>query len=121
MCIRDSVSGWAKDGVASLVEAGHIAGSNGELNPKEKITRAEFAQMMNNLLVKYIQSAGVNSTSVNGNVMINTPGVTLKNMVITGDLIIGDGVGNGVVTLDGVTVSGRTVIRGGGLNPVKII
>jgi hypothetical protein len=53
--------------------------------------------------------------------MINVPGVTLKDIKITGDLIIGDGVGNGDVTLDGITVTGRTIIRGGGVNSIKII
>jgi hypothetical protein len=108
------VSSWAKDGVTSLVSEGYVAGYNGQLNPKKYITRAEFAQIMDNLLKNYIKTAGTYTTDYTGNVMINVPGVTLKDIKITGDLIIGDGVGNGDVTLDGVTVTGRTIIRGGG-------
>ncbi|MGI6584807.1 MAG: S-layer homology domain-containing protein [Lutisporaceae bacterium] len=118
---KASVSQWAKDSVASLAEAGYIAGSNGKVNPKQYITRAEFAQIMDNLLKNYIKKAGTYTTVKTGNVMVNVPNVVLKDIAIKGDLIIGDGVGNGNVTLDGVTVSGRTVIRGGGINSIKII
>lgn len=117
---KNSLSQWAKDGGASLVAAGYVTGANGKISPKQYITRAEFAQIMDNLLKNYIKTAGTYTTDLNGNVMVNVPNVTLKNIKITGDLIIGDGVGNGDVTLDGVTVTGRTVIRGGGVNSIKI-
>ena len=45
------VSRWAKDAAASLISAGYISGSNGQLNPKQDITRAEFAQIMDNILM----------------------------------------------------------------------
>ncbi len=114
------VSQWAKDGVASLVSAGYVIGSNGQLNPKQDITRAEFAQILDNLLKQYIKKAGDVTEVVNGNIMVNTPGVTLKNLLVNGDLIIGDGVGDGEVVLDSVEVTGRLVIRGGGVNSIII-
>lgn len=52
--------------------------------------------------------------------MVNEPGVTLENVTINGDLIIGDGVGDGEVTLDNVNVTGRMVVRGGGENSIII-
>jgi uncharacterized protein YjdB len=115
------VSTWAKEETASLVNAGYVSGSKGKLNPKQNITRAEFAQLMDNILKNYVKTAGTYTSDLKGNVMINVPNVTLKGMTITGDLIIGDGVGDGDVTLDGVVVTGRTVIRGGGVNSIKII
>ncbi len=51
-----------------------------------------------------------------GNVIINTENVTLKNTKISGDLIIGDGTANSDITLDQLTISGRLVVRGGGSN-----
>jgi protein tyrosine/serine phosphatase len=105
------VSSWAKDGMASLVTTGYVVGSDGQLNPKQNITRAEFAQIRDNILKNYIKTAGTYTTDYTGNVMINVPGVTLKDIKITGDLIIGDGVGNGDVTLDGVTVKGRLLAQ----------
>jgi len=76
---------------------------------------------MDNLIKNYINKEGTYTEDYSGNLMINVPNVTLKGLTITGDLIIGDGVGNGTVTLDSVTVTGRTVLRGGGENSIRII
>ena len=117
---KESVSTWAAKDAASLVEAGYIAGSDGKLNPKANITRAEFAQMMDNLIKQYIKTDGTYTEIASGNVMINVPGVTLKNVVVKGDLVIGDGVGEGNVTLDNVDITGRMVVRGGGVNSIIV-
>ncbi|MBV1758124.1 MAG: S-layer homology domain-containing protein [Dethiosulfatibacter sp.] len=114
------ISSWAKDEVFSMIEAGYVKGSNGKLNPKATITRAEFAQLMDNLIKQYISVAGEYTEVVDGNIMINVPDVTLKDVTVTGDLIIGDGVGDGDVTLDGVEVTGRLLIRGGGNDTIII-
>lgn len=45
-----SVSGYARDAVASLVQIGVIRGSNGQLNPRETITRAETAIILHYVL-----------------------------------------------------------------------
>jgi hypothetical protein len=47
---NDKVSSWAEAAVAAMVEAGYVSGSNGKLNPKADITRAEFAQVLYNIL-----------------------------------------------------------------------
>ncbi|MDO5516569.1 MAG: hypothetical protein Q4F66_03370 [Clostridium sp.] len=52
------------------------------------------------------------------NVSINSPNVVLKNVHVTGDLILGEGVGEGTVTLENVTVDGNTIVNGGGENSV---
>ncbi len=118
---KDTISQESKYEMAAMVSAGYITGSAGKLNPKKNITRAEFAKVMENVLGNYIRSAGTYTKNLNGNVIISVPGVTLKNIKINGDLIIGDGVGDGEVTLDGVTVTGRTVVRGGGESSIKIV
>lgn len=118
---KTEVSVWAKKGLASLVTAGYISGYNDKLNPKQNITRAEFAQVMDNLIRTYINKEGTYTTINTGNVMVNVPNVTLKDLTINGGLIIGDGVGDGDVILENVTVTGRTVIRGDGENSIKII
>ena len=115
-----SISSWAKPAAAALVDAGYIQGSNGRLNPKENITRGEFAKIMDSLLTGYINSPGAVEEVPGGNVMINVPGVTLKNLAVKGDLIIGDGVGEGNVSLENVTIAGRLVVRGGGENSILI-
>lgn len=117
---KDSVSSWAKGGISALVSAGYVSGFNGQINPKQNITRAEFAKIMDNLVKIYIQKAETYSHDAQGNVMVNVPGAVLKNMTITGNLIIGDGVGNGDVTLENVVVTGTTIVRGGGVHSIRI-
>jgi len=118
---KSEISSWSEDGIASLVSAGYIAGSNGRLYPKQNITRAEFAQIMHNLLKHYIKTPGTYSKIPEGNIMINAPEITLKDVTVKGDLIIGDGAGDGNIILDNVKVTGRTVVRGGGPDSIKII
>jgi hypothetical protein len=116
----NELSVWAKEGTIGLINAGYINGSNGYINPRNNITRAEFAQIMHNIIKNYIVSPGTVDSINDGNVMINTPGVILKGVTITGDLIIGDGVGEGEVTLEDVNVEGRLLVRGGGENSIVI-
>jgi len=116
----DQVSSWAKGLVYAMVNAGYIGGDGTNLRPKDNITRQEFAVIFDKVIKTYVKTTDVVEAVSAGNVMVNTPGATLKNLTITGDLIIGDGVANGDVTLDNVTVTGRIVVRGGGQNSVHI-
>lgn len=114
---KSGIAAWALNDLCGLAEAGYIQGSNNKLNPTANITRAEFAVVMDNLVKQYIDEPGtVTEVAAKGNIMIRTAGVTLKNVTVKGDLIIGDGVGEGDATLDSVTVEGRTVVRGGGVD-----
>ena len=108
------VSSWASAHVCALVDGGYINGNaDGTLNPKGNITREEFAQMMHNIFKTYISNSGT-VTKVGANcVMIRTPGVTLKDVTVEGDLVLGDGVGAGDIVLDNVTIKGRLLCRGG--------
>ena len=114
------ISTWAREEVYGLIDAGYVKGSDGKINPKSTITRAEFAQLMFNVVKEYINTPGVNEKVAKGNVMINVPGVALRGATVDGDLIIGDGVGSGDVILDSVNITGRLVVRGGGENSIII-
>lgn len=116
----NEVSDWAKGEVYAVVNKGYVQGSDGKLNPKGNITRAEFAQVFDNILTEYIQTEGEYTSVADGNVIINTPNVTLKDLTVEGDLIIADGVGDGEVILDNVDIKGRLVVRGGGINSIII-
>ena len=107
---KDDVSAWAASSTAALVSAGHINGSNGKLNPKSNITRAEFAKLINSLASSYIDKNGTDSKTVNGNAVVRESGVSLSGMTVNGDLIIADGAEN--IKLDNVKVTGRIIIRG---------
>lgn len=72
---------------------------------------------------KTITSAGTYGPSsgiitVDGDLEITTANVTIQNIKITGDLILGEGIGEGDVTLKGVTVVGQTIVNGGGSNSI---
>lgn len=111
---RDSteISSWAKTSVAAMIEAGYISGSGGMLNPKANMTRAEFAALMDRIAKYYIRKEGTYTGTYDGSVMITVPGVILKDVTINGDLIIGDGVSDGEIILENVTILGRTIVRG---------
>lgn len=106
-----SVSSWAKDSVAALVENGYVDGANGRLNPKSNITRAEFSKVITGMAASYVGAEGVSSKPVEGNVIVRESGASLSGMTINGDLIIADSADK--VSLDNVKVTGRIVIRGG--------
>ncbi|WP_028307144.1 S-layer homology domain-containing protein [Desulfitibacter alkalitolerans] len=118
---KTDISDWAKPELAALAAAGYVKGDGRYLYPLANISRAEFAQVMHNIIKTYIKTSGTYTTVSSGNLMINAPDVTLKGVSVEGDLIIGDGVGTGSVTLDDVKIKGRTVIRGGGKNSIHII
>ncbi|MER2108659.1 MAG: S-layer homology domain-containing protein [Solibacillus sp.] len=50
--------------------------------------------------------------------VITSKDVTLQNVTIEGNLIIDEAVGEGEVYLNGVTVKGQTIVKGGGKNSV---
>lgn len=118
---KGQIADMFKGELSALAAGGYIVGNDNILNPKENITRAQFAQVMYNIIKEYINKAGTYLTVADGSIMVNVSGVTLKDVTITGDLILGDGIGTGDVTLDNVKVSGRTVIRGGGNNSIHVI
>jgi hypothetical protein len=114
------IADWAKPALAAMTTAGYVNGDNGKANPTGTITRQEFAQVMYNAVKTYVNKAETMTSVAEGNVMVNVPGATLKNLTVKGDLIVGDGVGAGDFTLDNVKVDGRVVVRGGGENSIKI-
>jgi len=58
--------------------------------------------------------------TISGNVNINVTGITLRNSLITGNLVIARSVGDGSVTLSNVTVQGTVNVQGGGRNSVTL-
>lgn len=74
--------------------------------------------MLNNFIQQLITKPGEYSQDVNGNVVINSRDVTLKDMKISGDLYIAQGVGDGDVKLDNVEIAGSVHVRGGGINSI---
>ncbi len=106
-----SVSDWAKSPISAMVENGYVNGSNGKLNPKGNITRAEFAQLMYNLIALYIDTPEdlAKLPDAYGNVVLRT-NIPLESLSFKKDLIIADGV-SGDLVFKNVNVSSRLVVR----------
>lgn len=118
----DQIADYAKGAVAAMLRSGYVSGyADNTIRPQNSLTREQMAQILYNIFQKYVKTAGTYTGDEAGNVMINVPEVTIKDASISGDLIIGDGVGSGTVTLDHVTVSGRVLVRGGGENSLRIV
>ena len=115
---RDKISAWALPYVRAMVGADYIHGRGKVLAPQDDITRAEFAQIFANIIGTYITVKGSYDKDVKGSVLIRTDEVTLQNMAVDGDLIIGCGAADGKITLDNVTVKGRLLVWGGGTKAV---
>jgi len=73
-----SVAAWAQGATAYLISKGYVKGSDGKINPTNQITRAEFAQLMYNLV-----DAGV--------IQLSTPaGLTVEDKPADDDGEFGD-------------------------------
>ena len=112
------VSTWALPYMRAMVAAGYVHGRTQGLVPQTNITRAEFAQLYFNIIQSYITKNGSYTKDYKGNLLVRTKDVELKDMSIDGDLIIGNGVADGKITLDNVTVKGRLLVWGGGTKAV---
>lgn len=99
-------SEWAIPTTAAMVKNGYIKGSGGVLNPKAFITRAEFAQIMHNIVKTYIDTPQILRGKYEGNVIIRSSGVTLASDVeISGSLVICEG-SNNVTIISGAKAQG---------------
>lgn len=105
------VAQWAEGSVAALVEKELVQGNGNKLAPTAEITRAEFATIFDRAVNGYVRGGDAGLTEAKN--LAVTGAATLKGVKISGDLYIGDGVGTGEIVLDGVTVEGRLIIRGG--------
>ena len=112
-----NVSNWAVGIVKAATENYLIDGyTDGTFQPKRSVTRAEMAALMTRTVGTPLQEAGEYTLDgVYGNVTITSPGVTLKDTIISGDLYVTGGVGLGDVRLENVTVLGRIIAAGTGV------
>lgn len=108
----DMVHDWAKTYMSKVVGNGYWDGIDNKLKPRDYITRAEFAVLMDNMVQSYITTPGEYTEIPDGNVLIKTDGVTLKDITTDNMIIIGDGV-KGDTTLDNITSTSQISVRGG--------
>lgn len=103
---------YAKGAINILMAGKYMNGyGDGSLRPKAAITRGELCTLVNNISGTIYHKAGEYSEPIaTKNVVINTPGVILKDITIEGDLYITQGVGKGEIKLENMTVKGNIYI-----------
>ena len=114
------ISDWALVSVQALYANGYVHGNpDGSFNPKGLLTRAEMISMIDNLNGELINKKGTYTQDITGNLVVNTRDVMLKDMTISGNLYLTEGIGDGDIELDNITVKGKTFVAGGGVNSIK--
>ena len=108
---KDEIADWAIPYVSGVVANGGWSGIDGKITPKQYITRAQFAMVMDNLIKTYIDEPGTYSELPSGNAMLRCDGAVFKDLNLEGSLYIGDSVSPNGVTVDNVTAK-RIVVRG---------
>ena len=98
---------YARGPVAEMTARGYITDSpDGVFRPLDPITRAEIVSILNNMIQVLVQETAEYASDVNGTLMVNAEGgATLRDMTVTGDLILAPGV-TGPVTLSNVAIQG---------------
>lgn len=113
---------WSQAAIAAAVNSGYMNGyPDGTFQPGKAITRAEAVAVLERAVGTLYNGAGTYGpiqgvTTLEGNVTITTPGVTLQNTIITGNLYLTEGIGEGDVTLNNVTVKGALIANA----PVRV-
>lgn len=125
------LASWSMGAVGAAAAKGILEGyEDGSFKPEAPINRAEAVTILDKALVvkpeTVYSSAGTygpaeGSAVIAGNVAVSVQGVTLRNTVIEGNLLLAEGIGEGDVTLKNVTVKGTATIQGGGAHSVHLI
>ena len=110
------ISNWSRGTIKSSLEHYLVSGyDDGTFRPQKNVTWGEMAALISRTVGTPLQEAGDYSLGgVFGNVTVTSPGVTLRDTVISGDLYITGGVGQGNIKLENVTVLGRIIASGSG-------
>lgn len=117
----DEIGAWALGYVNAMANLGYISGVGGNrFAPRDNITRAAVVTILDNVIKALYQEEGTYTGNVDGVAIVSSSGTELKDMNITGDIIISEGVGDGEVVLDSVKTEGTLIVRGGGVNSIII-
>ncbi|PQP81503.1 licheninase [Paenibacillus sp. PCH8] len=114
------ISSYAKKALTYLVNENIVKGYQGQLNPKAPITRAETAGLLSAMIADVKSVPGTYESRVDGNLILKSTDITLKNTVVNGNLLLAEGIDEGSVVLQGVTVTGSVIIKGGGSHSIHI-
>ncbi|WP_158560696.1 DUF4838 domain-containing protein [Paenibacillus contaminans] len=122
------IAEWSRTAVADVVGSRWMEGyGDGSFRADAFISRAEAIVTIDRALKSgaplVYDRAGTygpetGTLAVSGNVAVRAPGVTLRNMSVSGAMLLDEAIGEGDVRLKNVKVAGTTTVRGGGENSV---
>ncbi|ONI47972.1 hypothetical protein AN643_03660 [Candidatus Epulonipiscioides saccharophilum] len=117
-----TISSWAKESVNNLVLNGIVSGfPDGTIRPADPITRAEVLTLVSRLSGEILNKSGTYTKGyLDTSLVINTKDISLKDTIITGNLYLAEGIGEGNVNLENVTVLGTIFVEGGGTNTINL-
>ena len=115
-----SIGAEYKPYVNAFQKLGYVAGKGGGVfDPKADYTRAEAMQVIENTTAEIVD-ASVSGQVYAKNLVVRKSGVTVKDTTVNSNLIVGQGVGDGEVTLDNVNIGGSLIAYGGGSNSITV-
>ncbi|NBG89619.1 cell wall-binding repeat-containing protein [Isachenkonia alkalipeptolytica] len=110
----------AVEGLLSRREGFTVIGGSEAIS--SKLSQAAYAAVAGPAIFNRAGTYGLEEDTrvIDKDAIINVEDVVLENIIITGDLLIGEEVGKGDATLNNVTVEVNTTIRGGGTDSIYI-
>ena len=113
---------YAESALVKLIADGTIKGyPDGTIRPLKPVTRAESIALLSALTGTIIQTAEtMKSVKIDGNLVINTLGVTLDNVTVKGNVYLTAGVGEGDIHITNSQIDGVLHVNGGGVNSIYI-
>ncbi len=137
---QGTVPAYGRDSLGIAIQWGYVKGyPDHTVRPFASLTRAEAVALLDPILQQAkpnaeggreapaltLHAAGTygpstGSFAVAGDLHVDAPGTVLRNVVVKGDLAVGQSVGDGDVFFDHVTVLGTTTISGGGEHSVHV-
>lgn len=118
-----SVSDTYRDYFATAIANKLISGyGDGRCGPTDKITRAQFATIMQSVAKAYMtKTITYSSKTVDGSLMVGLGGIKLAGMSVSKNLFLTDGIDSSPIVIDGTTVGGTVFVRGTGGDGVHIV
>lgn len=103
------ISGWAKSELLNFIKKHYITGyPDNTLRPKANITRAEILSILNRIISASASSVNVDR-KLNGNILVREKNVSLRNVEVFGDLIVGESAAESLAVVNSI-VNGNLVL-----------
>lgn len=123
-----NVSSWALKPIGGLLDKGYIDNSNLQAL-KQMASKEEYDELIDRIVSMTLSEPKVyENLSVEGNLLINGPNISLVNGNINGNLIIGEGALDSKIILDSTRIKGKLIKRHrgkiqvlNGLAPIEVL